>query len=252
MLEFLVFATIAAIGATLIWGKKFLPSINAAGGRIPAWSGKVAGVAAIIMAASAIWWLIPWGTTPPGKLVADNMSKEAHEMMVWLFGVSLIICTFWLSWKIFKSQSTTTKKPISGVWLVWILAIVTAGITAYSIAEMVVKSNKEVQQSQQLYRTVELVTKDSEVVEMMLTTVVAVSIPSVNISKEGDKRAWICADVVRPSKPPLKIEFESVNGGPANHHQVVISERSRQALFDYGILSVTVRFSRVIAKNADC
>jgi len=252
MLELLVFGAIAAIVATLFWGKKLIPPSGITG-KIPAWGGRIAGSATVALVAAAIWWLIPWGLSPPAKMLTSFMSKEAYETLSWSLGVGLIALTSWLVWVIWGSSPVSTKKePLSGVWLVWILAIVAAAVTAYFIAEMVMEKKAETEARLQIYKEVNLVAKQSELVEMTLTTVVNVSIPPVNISKEGDKRAWICTKVVRPNKLPFEPEFQSTGGGYTNHHQIVISEQSRQALLNNGTQTVTVFFWREIAKETDC
>mgnify|MGYP000086891801 CR=1 FL=1 len=143
MLELLVFGAIAAIVATLFWGKKLIPPSGITG-KIPAWGGRIAGSATVALVAAAIWWLIPWGLSPPAKMLTSFMSKEAYETLSWSLGVGLIALTSWLVWVIWGSSPVSTKKePLSGVWLVWILAIVAAAVTTYAIADRIISLASE-------------------------------------------------------------------------------------------------------------
>ena len=111
--------------------------------------------------------------------------------------------------------------------------------------------NKEKKESQ-IYKEVNLTSRESEQVEMTLTTSVLVTLPAVNISEVGDKRAWLCTRVVSPTQIAPKVVIERVGRNFTNTSTQIIAPESQRMLLDHGIPKIVVEFRRVIAKSPAC
>jgi len=138
------------------------------------------------------------------------------------------------------------------VWLVWILAIFAAAVTTYSIAELVVEKKAEKESRLQIYREINLTTKESETIPMTLVTSVGVRVRTVNITKEGDKRVWVCTTVVTPSNLGFPVQIPVVSGRRTNLLEMSITEASRERLLNNGTMIITVKFWQKVAKTNEC
>lgn len=240
MIELLTFIAVLSVIVALIWGRRMMPAV----GSIPSWGTKVAKVVAIIAIALMLWLLVPWSSTPPGKLIVSLLSKDAQEMLVWLLGAGTMIVVSGLIWIVFDDTSLGKVKTI----LSWLLL---GSVTLMTLVGL--KGYLEFDQSPEHNTIVDLVKNRVVEKKANATDMFTIRLPVADPRLHSNQYFWWCFKTTSPDelvKPPIAMDV--VRGKGTGGQLVKISPSDQLRLNQTDEKQATIVFWRELALKPTC